>query len=162
MFHGALLNADSDPTATPLAILPAADLFAQFQRQSKIIYMTGDSDTANLDADISSRQSMSAWCVVGTSSETMFKTAHEAVSGVYLDRALRKLQTAWTSNTDQLTTCGKTIAAEVAARLQGVRDRLQQGKTQDALKELRAIDLRYGSLAAPESLDLYRRINPAT
>jgi pimeloyl-ACP methyl ester carboxylesterase len=161
LFHGALLNAGSDPIATPLAILPAAPLFEQFQRESKLVYVTGESDSVNLEADIASRQSMNAWCVFGTASETMFKTAHEAPSNIYLDRALKQLEAARPASSDELAACANKVAADVAAKLQDVRDRLDHGKPEEALKELRAVDQRYGGLAAPASLELYQRIKPA-
>jgi dienelactone hydrolase len=161
LFHGALLNAGSDPIATPLAILPAAPLFERFQRESKLIYVTGESDSVNLEADIASRESMNAWCVFGAASETMFRTAHEVPSSIYLDRALNKLEAVRPDNSDQLAACRNKIAAALAAKLKVVRDRWEHGKPEEALKELRTVDQRYGGLAAPESLELYQRIQPA-
>ena len=51
------------------------------------------------------------------------------------------------------------IAAGLAAKLRGVHERLERGKKEDAFKELRSIDLRYGGLAAPDSVELLERIN---
>lgn len=162
VFRGALLNAGSDPIATPLATLPAAPLFEQFQRESKLVYVTGESDSVNLEADIGSRQSMNAWCVLGTSSEIMFRTAHEAPSSIYLDQALNKLEAAPPAKYDQLTACRDKIAKQLATKLQDVRSRLAHDEPQEALKELRAVDQRFGGLAAPESVELYQRLKPAT
>jgi hypothetical protein len=162
LFHGALLNAGSDPIAAPNAILPSAQLFEQFQRESQILYYTGDSDSNNVGADMSSRQSMNEWCVFGTAAETMFRMGHEPPSRAYLDQALTKLQATREPNADRLASCRKKIAAQLAAKLQHVRLQLDLGKPQDALKELREIDLRYGGLAAPESLELFQRINPTS
>jgi hypothetical protein len=159
LFHGALLNAGSDPIATPLSILPAAKLFEQFQNESKIIFVTGDMDSVNLGADIASRQSMNSWCVFGTATQTMFHTGHEAPSAPDLDKALEYLESPLAPNSGKLASCRNRIAADLAAKLRSVRDRLEQGKKQDALKELKNIDLRYGGLAAPDSLDLLERIN---
>jgi hypothetical protein len=159
LFHGALLNAGSDPIAAPGAILPSAQLFEQFQRESQILYYTGDSDSNNVGADMSSRQSMNEWCVFGTAAETMFRMGHEPPSRAYLDKALTTLQATQEPNADRLASCRNKVAAQLAAKLQHVRVQLNQGKLQDALKELHEIDLRYGGLAAPESLELFERIN---
>jgi hypothetical protein len=159
LFHGALLNAGSDPIATPLSILPAAKLFEQFQNESKMIFVTGDMDSVNLGADIASRQSLNSWCMFGTATQTMFHTGHEAPSAPDLDKALEYLETPSTPNSSKLASCRSRIAAELAAKLRGVHERLEHGKKQDALKELKSIDLRYGGLAAPDSVELFERIN---
>jgi hypothetical protein len=159
LFHGVLLNAGSDPIATPLSILPAAQLFEQFQNESKIIFVTGDMDSVNLGADIASRQSMNSWCVFGTATQTMFHTGHEAPSAPDLDKALEYLETPLATNSGKLASCRNRIAADLAVKLQSVRDHLEHGKKQDALRELKNIDLRYGGLAAPDSLHLLERIN---
>jgi predicted esterase len=160
LFHGALLNAGSDPIATQLAVLPGARLFEQFQNESKIFYLTGDMDSVNVGADIASRQSMNAWCVFGTASQTMFHAGHEAPSAVYLDQALGYLETPLQTNPGKLTSCRNRIAANLAGELQRVRAQLERGRRPEALKELKGIDLRYGGLAAADSLELLALINP--
>jgi hypothetical protein len=159
LFHGALLNAGSDPIATPLSILPAAKLFEQFQNESKIIFVTGDMDSVNLGADIASRQSMNSWCVFGTETHTMFHTGHEAPSAPDLDKALEYLETPLAPNSSKLASCRNRIAADLAAKLRRVRDHLERGAKQEAVKELKSIDLRYGGLAAPDSVELLERID---
>jgi predicted esterase len=159
LFHGALLNAGSDPIATPLAVLPAAQLFEQFQNESKIFYITGDMDSVNVGADIASRQSLNAWCVFGTASQTMFHAGHEAPSAAYLDQALGFLETPLQTNPGKLTSCRNRIGANLAAELQHVGAQLEHGRRQEALKELKSIDLRYGGLAAADSLALLARID---
>jgi hypothetical protein len=158
LFHGALLNAGSDPIATPSAILPSAELFQQFQRESQLVYVTGEMDGVNIATDIDSRHSMSQWCVFGTSNWTMLRMGHEALAAVYLDKALGKLQETWEPNAEKLASCRASIAKELARKLQGVRDQLNGGRPKDALKELHKIDLRYGGLAAPESLGLFESL----
>lgn len=159
LFHGALLNAGSDPIATQLAVLPAAQLFEQFQNESRIFYITGDMDSVNVGADIASAQSLNAWCVFGTVSQTMFHAGHEAPAAAYLDKALEYLETPLQPNAGKLTSCRNRIAANLTAALQHVRAQLERGRRQSALKELKSIDLRYGGLAAPDSLELLARLN---
>jgi pimeloyl-ACP methyl ester carboxylesterase len=159
IFHGALLNAGSDPIATALSTLPTAKLLEQLQTESKIIYVTGDMDSVNLGADIASRQSMNAWCVFGTESQTMFHVGHEAPSAAYLDWALAQLESPLALKAGKLESCRSRIAAELASKMHSVRDLLDRGKSQLALKELRSIDQRYGGLAAPESIELFNSIS---
>ena len=159
LFRGALLNAGSDPIATPLDPLPSAALMSQLQTETKILYLTGDMDGVNVGADIASRQSMNAWCVFGTESQTMFHVGHEAPSSAYLDKALEYLETPLQLNSNKLDSCRRRVAADLAGKLQRVRDYVVRGKKLDALKELKGIDLRYGGLAAPDTLELRERIN---
>jgi hypothetical protein len=64
VFHGALLNAGSDPIGGEAGIyLPPAELFHRFQ-QTRLVYVTGESDELNLRDDQISRGSMRDWCVL--------------------------------------------------------------------------------------------------
>src|SRR3981189_1150663 len=48
VFHGALLNAGSDPVGTADVPLPPADLFRRFQESTRLVYVTGERDDAHL------------------------------------------------------------------------------------------------------------------
>jgi hypothetical protein len=159
LFHGALLNAGSDPIGTASAVLPTKQLLDQLQQESRFVFVTGDMDGVNLEADGSSRRSMNSWCIFGTTAENMFKAGHEALSAAYLDKALTQLEAPWEPNADKLSSCRNHIAEQLGAKLQHASDRLSQGKPHDALQELRQIDLRYGALAAPESLELLQQVS---
>jgi poly(3-hydroxybutyrate) depolymerase len=56
VFHGALLNAGSDPIGTLDVPLPPADLFRRFQESTRLVYLTGERDDENLGRDMYSRR----------------------------------------------------------------------------------------------------------
>src|SRR5262249_48915941 len=63
VFRGALLNAGSEPIGGEEGIyLPPADLFRKFQ-QSRLVYITGESDEVGPREENGSRKSMREWCV---------------------------------------------------------------------------------------------------
>jgi hypothetical protein len=86
---------------------------------------------------------------------------HEAPSAAYLDKALEYLETPVQPNANKLTSCRNRITADLKGKLQHVHDLLEHGRREEALKELKSIDLRYGGLAAPDSLELLERISAA-
>jgi hypothetical protein len=157
LFHGALLNAGSDPIGTGEPVLPPADLFQRFQ-SSRLVYVTGSVDTWNIDNDISSRQSMNAWCVFGTITETMQRAGHETASPAALDHALGTLDARASADSGKLAACRDRIARQSAAKLQEVKDLVDRDKPGDAWRLLAKIDLHYGGLAAPQSVELAQRI----
>jgi poly(3-hydroxybutyrate) depolymerase len=70
VFHGALLNAGSDPIGNADVPLPPAELFRRFQDSMRFLYVTGERDDARLIDDMHSRQSLEKWCVFDVVTET--------------------------------------------------------------------------------------------
>jgi poly(3-hydroxybutyrate) depolymerase len=50
VFHGALLNAGSDPIGNAQIPLPPQELLRQFQESTRVVYVTGAHDNFNLAA----------------------------------------------------------------------------------------------------------------
>jgi hypothetical protein len=50
VFHGALLNAGSDPIGNAQSPLPPQELLRQFQESTRVVYVTGAHDNFNLAA----------------------------------------------------------------------------------------------------------------
>jgi hypothetical protein len=158
LFRGVLLNAGSDAIGNREAPLPPDDLFAQFQSSSRLVYVTGTEDSWNIQHDLASRDSMTAWCVFGSRVETMLKVGHEAATAYSLRRALFALDQRVPVDSEKLFTCRAHIAKQLAGDLGRVADLIERDKTHDAWQSLTKLDIRYGGLAAPESTQLAESI----
>jgi pimeloyl-ACP methyl ester carboxylesterase len=162
VFHGALLNAGSDPIGDAEAPLPPAELFRTFRSSTRLVYLTGQQDTPNLDKDGGSRLSMRNWCVFNVDTQEMPRVGHEVADSVVLNRALRTLFRDPRPDPDKLAECRARIEEKLSAELRHVEDLLADGKSDDALKLLERIDTHYGGLAAPRSIALAEQIEALT
>ncbi|MGB6308913.1 MAG: hypothetical protein WBF89_14090, partial [Steroidobacteraceae bacterium] len=158
VFRGALLNAGSDPIGEASASLPATQLFHRFQTSSRLIYVTGIDDKLNIDDDNASLQSMHEWCMFSTGAENMLRAGHEAATPPDLDRALSMLSEQVQPDVGKLDDCRARIASQMQATLAQAYAAVDRNDARGAFRLLKKIDARYGGLAAPESLDLARRI----
>ncbi len=160
VFRGALLDAGSDPLGAAAGhYLPPADLFRRFQ-ETRLVYVTGEHDQENLDADRISRSSMHEWCVLDVAVERPRHLAHEPLDPASLDRALAALDRRGQVDPEERARCEARIERELQARLAEVRAALERGDRRDARARLDALDARFGGLAGAESLALGRRLEP--
>ncbi|HEY1708774.1 MAG TPA: PHB depolymerase family esterase [Rhizomicrobium sp.] len=153
VFRGALLQAGSDPVGTADLPLPPKDLFARFQETSRLVFMTGEDDSAALSADAASKTSLHKLCVFGVRTENIPDTAHALASGAAFSRGLNALFAPPESDSG-LAACRSSLNADLEARFREVTTLLKDGKRAEAKDRLDAIDARYGGLAAPHSLEL--------
>jgi pimeloyl-ACP methyl ester carboxylesterase len=160
LFHGALLNAGSDPIGDNEALLPPDDLFGKFQSSSRLAYVTGLEDGWNIQHDMVSRDSMKSWCVFGAVVENMSRVGHEAAVPSSIDRAITALDQRPPGDPARLSECRARIAKELAADLQRIGDLVDHDKSHDAWRSLTKIDIRYGGLAAEQIQQLEQRIGP--
>jgi hypothetical protein len=158
MFRGVLLNAGSDPIGGKESLLPPDDLFAQFQSSTRLAYVTGSQDSWNIQNDMLSRDSMQTWCVFSARVETMLNVGHEVATAYSLRRALSALEQRTPVDPDKLSACRARIAKELAADLQHIAQLIDRDKPHDAWGLLTKLDIRYGGLAAPESIQLEQSI----
>lgn len=91
VFRAALLNAGSDSIGDGRLPLPEGELFRQFQDSTRLVYLTGQDDSAGLDQDVRSRQSMQEWCAFDLQTQFILRAGHEAAGAAALDRALDAL-----------------------------------------------------------------------
>ncbi len=159
LFHGALLEAGSDPIGGSEAALPPDNLFSQFQ-STRLVYVTGSDDSWNIQHDMVSRDSMHAWCVFDTVVETEPHVGHDVAGSSSLRRALTALDQRAPVETAKLSACRARIAKDLAGDLQRVAELIERDKPRDAGVSLRKLDARYGGLAAQESIELAQRIEP--
>jgi pimeloyl-ACP methyl ester carboxylesterase len=154
LFHGALLNSGSDVIGTIYEPLPSAPLFRQFQTGTRLLYVTGDHDAANVESETRSRRAMQDWCVPDIASIRMPFTGHEVMPPAILTRALQALVQPDRPDPDRLVTCRAAIEKEVADELGKADALIASGKRADAQKTVKDIDAKYGGLAAPHSVEL--------
>jgi hypothetical protein len=159
LFRGAVLNAGSDPISGRGAMLPPADLFSEAQAGLHVVYVTGDRDST-LPGDAMSTESLHRWCIFGTDSHVTLGRSHESATAAALDGALKTLLAAADDPPDpaRLATCRAAIAAPMNAQLGKVQSLLAEGDRRGAQKLLTEIDLNFGGLAAPRSVELQKAI----
>jgi predicted esterase len=116
LFHGALLNAGSDPIGTTEVPLPPADLFRRFQESSRVVYLTGERDEENLARDIHSRQSLEKLCVSDVIAQNVPRTGHDLADPASFSRALDGLAAPRRSDPDKLESCRARIEAHPTPR----------------------------------------------
>lgn len=154
VFHGALLNAGSDPIGDAQMALPPADLFRRFQETTRLVYLTGGKDQFNLDADARSRHSLQHWCVFDLANESrvMPWTGHELADPVALDHALDALEKHVPPDPEERAQCRRRIDQELATQEEQL-GKLTVSHQDDAARTLLdKIDMRFGGLAAPQSV----------
>jgi pimeloyl-ACP methyl ester carboxylesterase len=157
VFHGALLNAGSDPIGNADVPLPPAELFRRFQDSMRIVYVTGERDDAHLIDDMHSRRSLAKWCVSDAVTVSEPRKEHELADASAFSRSLDALLRRTQTHPDGLADCRERVAGELTAQLQQVEDSLARGETSAARRLLDKVDARYGGLAAPRSVELAGR-----
>jgi len=154
VFHGALLNAGSDPVGTADVPLPPADLFRTFQESTRLVYVTGERDEAHLIDDMQSRRSLEKWCVFDVVTETEPRTEHEVADASAFSRSLEALLSPRQTHLGKLADCRAKIDRELNKQLEQIESAFARGESNSAQKLLLKIDAQYGGLAAPRSVGL--------
>lgn len=159
LFHGALLDAGSDPIGEAEHPLPPRELFQRFQNFSRLVYVSGERDTMNTAADADSADSMRQWCAFHVETQTTGRAGgsaegHEALDAAALAKALDALLAPLAPDA-RLLACRARIEAELEGKLKDAEALAAAGKRDRARKQLEDIDTRYGGLAAPRSVELY-------
>jgi len=157
VFHGALLNAGSDPIGTADVPLPPAELFRRFQDSMRLVYVTGERDDAHLIDDMHSRQSLEKWCVFDVVTETEPRKGHELADASAFSRSLDALLKRAETHPNRLVDCRARIDEELTAQLKQVEDSFARGEPSTARRLLGKLDAHYGGLAAPRSVELAGR-----
>lgn len=162
VFRGAVLNAGSDPIGDAVIPLPPRDLFLRFQNSSRLVYVTGEEDSARLSMDVQSIYSMREWCVFDVEAEVTHligheAAGHEAASPAALSEALHALLNPVAPDPNKLAACRSSIEMKLTAEFRQVESLIASGKHDDAQKLLHKIDARFGGLAAPRTLDLAQK-----
>ena len=148
VFRGALLNAGADPIDGQDGIYkPSAELFGRFQRM-RLVYVTGGEDEGVLAQDEVSRRSMHDACVFDIKVQTVFGKGHEALDAVAMDSALDDLEAPRAVDEAELARCNARVEREIAAALADADAAIARGDRDGARAKIKAIDARFGGLAA--------------
>ncbi len=158
LFHGALLNAGSDPLDAGPPTPPSPQLLQQFQESSRLVYVTGERDTVHLNMDADSLRSLHQWCVFDAEAEDTLAAAHAVADANAFGRALNALLHPAPPAVGKLTACRAAIAQRVAEQLKEVAALIASDQRADAQKLLLAIDRHFGGVAAPQSLELQSQL----
>jgi Esterase PHB depolymerase len=159
LFGGALLNAGSDPIGSAKLPLPPRPLFVRFQESSRLVYVTGERDTLHLSMDAASLESMRRWCVFNVVQRITPWTAHEAASGAALGRALEVLGVPASQHPAKLDACRAGVDRQLMQQLDAVQALVAGGERPEARRRLEALDLEFGGLAAPRSVELAAQLD---
>jgi hypothetical protein len=163
VFHGALLDAGSDPLGTPdpwagVDTLPPRNLFRRFQSSSHLVYVSGELDPDNLASDATSSQSMRDRCVFGVETHETPCAGHEIMNAEAFGRALERLLSQHRPpDPAQLGACRSHLEAEIEGRLGQAQALISRGRHAAARTLLLKVDQRYGGLASPRILELARQ-----
>lgn len=154
VFRGVLLNAGSDPIGDLPDVLPPADLFASFQASSRVVYLTGGRDTANLQKDLRSRQSLQDWCVFDVQTDASPWQGHEVANAATFGHALDALGQHQPADAGRLASCRARVDRELSSSLADAEAAIARGDLEGVRKRMDTIDQRYAGLAAAGLLKL--------
>jgi len=158
VFRGAVLNAGADPIDGQVGIYkPPADLFRAFQR-SRLVYITGSEDEGNLRQDEVSRASLRSACVLDVETRAALRLGHQALDSSSLDAALDALEEPRAVDAAELARCNARVEREIAAELTRAAAAIARGDRDGARRLIKAIDARFGGLAARGILALDARL----
>ncbi|AHX16460.1 hypothetical protein CH75_21415 [Dyella jiangningensis] len=161
LFHGVLLDAGSDVLGQQVP-LPPRELLERFQASTRVVYLTGATDTSRQEADRQSRQSLKRWCITDIDARTIPWTGHEIADPSAFDRALESLERRTPDDAASLTACRARNDSELGEQLDAAEATLARGDRDHARSQLQQIDLHFGGLAAPRSIDLASRLDAPT
>jgi predicted esterase len=154
VFHGALLNAGSDPIDAGPPSPPAAPMLQAFQRGSRIVYVTGEEDKLHLKMDADSQASLRRFCQFDYYADVTPKAAHEVAGAAAFGSALHELGTRSAPQASRLHDCNAALETKVSAELERVSGLIAGGRRAQAQAALIGLDRQFGGLAAPRSVEL--------
>lgn len=157
VFRGALLNAGSDPLGTPEVPLPVNALFDRFERDTRLVYITGTRDENVATMDRRSHASAKSLCVSNLADVPIRGGGHEPADARSLERALDELDAPRVEMRDA-SACRARRDTEIARAIAGVRSAIDKGDSSAAAHDLADLDARYGGLALPASMELAARL----
>ena len=169
VFRGAMLGAGSDPLGGAAMSPPPADLLALLQERGRLVWVTGARDLPNRRMAGISRTSMAAHCIGDLHSVSMGGAEHAPPDRRSFAKALDFLDPLGTPGgaapaangpapAGTLDACRAGLAAQAQAALAEVEALVARGDIDAAGERLAMLDLRWGGLAAPRSVELARRL----
>ena len=158
LFHGALLDAGSDPIGTTQVPLPPADLLHRFQQASHLVFLTGSDDLIRQAQLARTVESLRQWCVFDTSSITLLHTGHALADASAFAQGLAALAKPRAPDAAKIDACRARNAAALESELGKAEALAHDGRAGQAMQALTAIDAHYGGIAAPRSIRLLQTL----
>ena len=158
LFHGALLDAGSDPIGGSDIPLPPRTVFEQFRVGSRLIYVTGTRDEYHLVQQGGSVGSLGHWCVVNVSTQPVSGLGHGLAPPSVVSAVLASLGAPVAAPPAQAEHCWARLTAEVDGELSEAEAKMERGDFGGARSRLDRIDKRYSGLAAPRSVELAQKL----
>lgn len=158
LFHGALLNAGSGPIGNVEVRLPSAALMHRFQEASRLVFLTGHDDWNQRGRDERGRKSMQGWCVFDYASVMVSWLGHDVLPAAAFNQGLDALEQRDTPPPEKIASCRAHYEQELEDQMRQAETLWAGGNIDAANRLLDGIDLRFGGLAAPGSVELARRI----
>lgn len=158
VFHGALLNSDSDPIGTVAIPLPPADLMHRFQDSSRLYYVTGELDPGARNMQAASQTSLQGWCVFDVHATAMLHAGHTTADERALSLALDTLLDPTPAKQDDLAGCRVRNQSEISSAVQHIEALIASGDRPAARQALKDLDTKFGGLAAPQILTLSKQL----
>jgi Esterase PHB depolymerase len=161
LFHGALLDAGSDPIGGSDLPLPPRAVFEQFRIASRLIYVTGSRDEYHLVQQGGSVGSLGHWCMGNVSTQPVSGLGHDLAPPSVISAVLASLGKPVSAPTAQSEQCWARVTAEVDGELAEAEAKMERGDVGGARSRLERIDKRYSGLAAPRSVELAQKVKAA-
>ena len=157
VFRGALLNAGSGAFGNAKIRLPPADLMHRFQQDSRVVFITGENDKTQLDGDVQGLLSMQSWCAFDYATVTVPWLDHDVLPAPAFGQGLDALEAHDAPPADKLASCRARYEQELDDKLRQAESFRTSASVGAASRLLDEIDVRFGGLAAPRSVDLARQ-----
>ena len=147
LFHGAFLNAGSDPLGGDGVAVPPRPLLYRFQENTRIATVTGSDDTINVAKDAESAHALTRWCAYNVVPRTIAFMGHDLAKPDALSDALGPLQTPPPANPARLEACRSALDSDLAKGVRGVQAAVDAGRAGEARTMIQALDARFGGFA---------------
>jgi predicted esterase len=158
LFHGAPLDAGSDPIGGSELPLPPRALFELFRASSRLIYVTGSQDEYHLVQQGGSVGSLGHWCVANVSTQPISGLGHDLMPPSVVSAALASLSVPVAAPTPKAEKCWARLTADVDGELSEAEGKMERGDLGGARSRLERIDKRYSGLAAPRSVEIAQKL----
>jgi predicted esterase len=158
LFHGALLNAGSDPIDAGPPTPPQLPVLQEFQESSRIVFVTGAQDKLHLQMDDDSAAALRRWCVFDYQILVTPRADHEIAAASAFAEALRRLMEHQAGSTSRLASCRAEIVKRRDEQLRHVSSLIDAARTAQAQRLLLETDRHFGGVATAQMLELQSRL----
>jgi hypothetical protein len=157
VFSGAILDGSSDVVGSTDLPLPPRQNFERFLDRMAIAFSTGAVDDYNTDDAKRVVASLRQYCFDRLSVEVRPHEAHEMMNGKSLATSIEFLDNRGANPLPRNRQCREQLYTKIDSELARA-EALARRRDRAALGAIEAIDRRYGSLAAPRSIELRARL----